>query len=178
MQQMKLDPVNPVLKKEIYNTIVGYLGGLFTCPDYDDTRYGVEYREVNNTIYFSFRIPNFKDIYTISGEYLLKKHYSDFNKEAEVSPGFDITISKSLDFIQELPKIKNPTPQDEENKKKIKDQNKANIDKVVEQLSKFRVNFLSSPYEQAFDQVKEGKSTKFSFTLRQGDRVWCTSDPE
>ncbi|KAL4470701.1 hypothetical protein ABPG72_016706 [Tetrahymena utriculariae] len=178
MQYMKLEPFNPVVKKEVSNTIINSLGGVFTCPDYDDTRYCIELNFENNRLYFSFKIPNFNDIYKISGDYMMKKLYKEYQLESVPAAGFDMTISISLGIIKEIPKIQNPTPEDEENKKKIKEENKRNIENISIELSKFRVNFLSCPFQYAFDQVREGKQTKFTYSTRQGDRVWCLGDAE
>ena len=49
--------------------------GLFACPDYDDVRFGIDYSKERETLMFSFRIPNFAELFAIAGEYFLNKHY-------------------------------------------------------------------------------------------------------
>ena len=51
------------------------LEGLFACPDYDDVRFGIDYSKEKETLMFSFRIPNFTELFAIAGEYFLNKHY-------------------------------------------------------------------------------------------------------
>lgn len=75
MKQMQLEPENPILKKEIYKAIDTELEGLFACPDYDDVRFGIDYSKEKETLMFSFRIPNFAELFAIAGEYFLNKHY-------------------------------------------------------------------------------------------------------
>lgn len=76
-----------------------------------------------------------------------------------------------------LLEFKNPTPEQDAIKKQVGEDNIKALKEFSASLSRFRVNFLASPYEQVFDKVKAGEeANKFTFTIRNGDRVWCISD--
>lgn len=75
-----------------------------------------------------------------------------------------------------LPEIVSSPP---EAKKKSREDFAKAVDEIADNLSRFRAKFLASPFERAFEAVKEGtKSPNFTFSTRNGERVWCVSESE
>ncbi|EGR29600.1 hypothetical protein IMG5_152490 [Ichthyophthirius multifiliis] len=101
MIQMNLDPINPIIKKELVNTISNYLIGRFMCHDYDNVKYCIELSDKENCIYFSFGAPNYNDVFKIGGDLFIQKYYQSYEVQKQPYKGFDITFQATLNNLKQ-----------------------------------------------------------------------------
>ncbi|KAM3135187.1 hypothetical protein pb186bvf_012652 [Paramecium bursaria] len=130
-----------------------------TVKDYNDTLFQIGLE--NKIFYLQFKCPYYQEIFAINKEYFLANYLNGFQVE-EPQNGFDIKVS--LDVSQIDPKNK---------------EHKERIIQISADISKFRRNFYASVYEQAFENIIQGKpSAPIMFKTRDNETIFIVSQKD
>ncbi|CAK64723.1 unnamed protein product (macronuclear) [Paramecium tetraurelia] len=147
---MLIDPQNKLLQTQIMDLIMKKDPRIVVAKDYNYSCTKLQYKE-DGKLFLSFTCFNYNEIFSIAGNYMIEKYYKDYTKEA-ADVGFHLTFSFDAQSAKEEPKIpKNATEAEkaelQELKQQIRAENQKLFEKVTKDFSQIRRNFYAAAFE-------------------------------